>query len=684
MFKLLTWAVLGIHTGVALGARWSESGSGLPPGTVAAVTTLAVDRQTGSTLYAHTPGGSIFKSTDAGEIWKALSNIAGVRVLALDPTSASTIYAGTGRGILKSTNGGESWSFAGLSDMWVSNLVVDPITPSTVYAGAGAYGYGGAGPQLYKSTDGGESWSALSLSLPASAGISAIVVDPLTPSTLYVLAGSVAFAIYKSTDAGENWSVIDPGPFYYSLLVIDPMSPSTLYAIRFGAGLSKSMDGGATWTATGFTKTSGPLTVDPRNSDILYAATSGPNLTNQVTYKSTDGGKSWNAMNPSFPTGYLILDPANSSIFYAITFGGILSKSTDGGTNWREINTGRRVLNLGVLVGDPVYAATIYAGGDEGLFKSVDSGGSWNKQAAFEVTLPPPGDLPLPVTFQFLPPVAPAGVRSLLIDSTNPNILYVVAKRIDGCIWTDTVLLKSTDGGATWGDTINPRMNSGCLAERLMAMDPTNPSTLYLRWGDYEGYDLGKSTDGGAHWNFTGLGWGLENVLVIDPTRPSTLYAGTDRGVFRSTDGGDKWNPVGLAKANVNLLAIDPLQSNVLYAGTTGVWESLGFRGLFKSTDSGTSWSPINNGLADVLDTHAPLNALIVDPDHPDILYLGFSGYGVFKSTDAGVTWAAFNDGLTHLDVRVLTLIRGASRSVYAGTPGGVFKIVDDGTLSKK
>jgi photosystem II stability/assembly factor-like uncharacterized protein len=336
-----------------------------------------------------------------------------------------------------------------------------------------------------------------------------------------------------------------------------------------------------------------------------------------------------------------------------------------------------------VLVGDPVDGSTIYAGGQDGLFKSVNSGTTWNKQAAFEVTLPPPGDIPLPVTFQFFPPAAPARMRSLLVDFTNPNTLYVVTGRVDGCIWTDNVMFKSTDGGATWNDSINPRINSGCLADGLMGMDPIDPNTLYLRWGDYEGYYLLKSTDGGAHWDSTGLGlalgFGLENVLAIDPTSHETLYAGTDRGVFRSTDGGAKWNLIGLAKANVNLLAIDPLHLNVLYAGTTGAWETLGFRGLFKSIDSGANWAPINDGLADVLDTHARVNALILDPNHTDTLYLGTSGYGVFKSSDRGTTWAPFNDGLTHLDVRLLTLTRGVSATVYAGTPAGVFKIVEDG-----
>jgi hypothetical protein len=140
--------------------------------------------------------------------------------------------------------------------------------------------------------------------------------------------------------------------------------------------------------------------------------------------------------------------------------------------------------------------------------------------------------------------------------------------------------------------------------------------------------------------------------------------------VQKSTDGGATWSVIGLAYTDVRLLAIDPLQPNVLYAGVSH-W------GLFKSADSGASWSPINNGLDDLIDTGVNVNALIVDPDQPNVLYLGTSGYGVFKSSDGGVTWGPYNDGLTFLDVRALAIVRGANPTVYAGTPGGVFKIVD-------
>src|SRR2546423_12339441 len=144
----LTLVILGPHTGVALAARWSEVDAGLP-GAVAGVTTLAIVPTTVSTLYARTSGGGLFKSTDGGATWKALSNIADVSALALDPNSASTIYAGTSHGVLKSANGGVSWISSGLSDTPVNTLAVDSLTPSTLYAA------GGVDDHISKSTDGG-------------------------------------------------------------------------------------------------------------------------------------------------------------------------------------------------------------------------------------------------------------------------------------------------------------------------------------------------------------------------------------------------------------------------------------------------------------------------------------------------------------------------------------------------
>lgn len=68
--------------------------------------------------YAGTPFSGVFKSTDRGESWTALTtrlNDNSVDALAIDPSRPATIYAGTSDhiwasgGVIKSVNGGESW-----------------------------------------------------------------------------------------------------------------------------------------------------------------------------------------------------------------------------------------------------------------------------------------------------------------------------------------------------------------------------------------------------------------------------------------------------------------------------------------------------------------------------------------------------------------------------------------------
>jgi len=56
---------------------------------------------------------------------------------------------------LKSGDGGASWS-SGLIN--VSALTIDPLTPTTLYAGV--YDNEGAYSAVYKSTDAGASWNA--------------------------------------------------------------------------------------------------------------------------------------------------------------------------------------------------------------------------------------------------------------------------------------------------------------------------------------------------------------------------------------------------------------------------------------------------------------------------------------------------------------------------------------------
>jgi photosystem II stability/assembly factor-like uncharacterized protein len=232
-----------------------------------------------------------------------------------------------------------------------------------------------------------------------------------------------------------------------------------------------------------------------------------------------------------------------------------------------------------------------------------------------------------------------------------------------------------------------------------MLIDPSNTNTLYLAESDtQDGYAaVLRTTDGGQNWfvlwdSFFGLQAGLQ-ALAIDPAHPGTLYVGTDdilsgfpsvqvqpgmRGLFKSTDAGATWYDTGLTKNAVNLLAVDPSNPLTLYAGTEGpATQPTGFQGVFKSSNAGAAWQAVNKGLEALMNNALTTGtALAVDPANPSALYLGTGNAGVFRSLDAGATWSALNDGLGNLQVRAL-LVSPKPHAVYAATPSGVFKIVD-------
>jgi photosystem II stability/assembly factor-like uncharacterized protein len=106
-------------------------------------------------------------------------------------------------------------------------LVIDSQTPTTLY--------GLASGDLYKSTDGSGSWSATGLT-PAG-GVSALAIDPQTPTTLY--AGSGNGGVYKSTDGGSTWNVFNAGLTNTQIIVvaIDPLDPRKVYAGTNGGGV---------------------------------------------------------------------------------------------------------------------------------------------------------------------------------------------------------------------------------------------------------------------------------------------------------------------------------------------------------------------------------------------------------------------------------------------------------------
>jgi photosystem II stability/assembly factor-like uncharacterized protein len=698
-------AILFTACGVLLASGLPESWREINAGFTAAgvgVGTLVIDPEDTATIYARTYSGKVFKSTDGGANWRALSNILGVNSLVIDPTMSSKIYVGTDHGVFKSTDRGRSWTSAntGLIAGSITKVAIDATTTSTLYAVA----FDG----IFKSTNAGTSWVGINTGLPSNAYIQSIAVDPIVSSAIYVSYGlpNSGGRLMKSIDGGENWNVIaTSGGMDVNRMAFDPTTSSTVY-LPARNGIFKSIDAGMSWNLVNAglppDAFATSVVVDPATPSTIYVSYTFNFNTGGGIAKSMDGGRSGNLINtglpPNIPVSSLAIDPTTRDAIYAGTYiaglalGAGVFKSTDGGASWNAANTGLMTTDIRALTIDPLSATTVYAGGVGGLYKSNNNGENWTRLLELQIPAPsfPPGIPPPPFG------AGPGSVQSVVIDFLNPNTVYTATQRIGGCAFSDQLLFKTTDGGAHWDNRVSPD-RSGCVLSGLLVMDPTDPNTLYVDESDPidAGGWLLKTTDGGSTWN-TIWDWrrGLEfalNALVIDPTNSATLYAGSDDeyfsapgvgGLFKSIDGGVNWSKTSLGDTAVSALAMDPTNSNTLYAATENFYSKpKGFRGLFKSTDSGVTWVAINTGLEVVLASRFRLTWLVIDPTDSNIIYAATAGGGIFRTSDGGVTWSPFNDGLGNLDVRVLAFAKGDAKTLYAGTSGGVFAVRFDSPL---
>ena len=304
----------------------------------------------------------------------------------------------------------------------------------------------------------------------------------------------------------------------------------------------------------------------------------------------------------------LALHPSTPATVYAGTAAGGVFKSIDSGGSWTAVNAGLTNLAVTSLVIDPLTPTTLYAGTyGGGVFRSVDSGGNWTAVHSGLTNL---------------------AVTTLAIDPSTPTTLYAGT---DG-----GGVFKSSDAGGNW-TAANAGLGLGLLSNpsvTALAIDPASPGTLYAAASFYALelwlWSVFKSTDGGGSWTQanTGLPGGATlgaprgvQALAVDPAQPATLYAVDQYSTFKSSDGGDTWAPVGLGlSGTAQDMVIDPSLAGRLYAATDD--------GVFLSTDGGDTWTPVNNGLAS-----PNVGTLALDPTGPTTLYAGLGLGGVWQAS---------------------------------------------------
>lgn len=154
----------------------------------------------------------------------------------------------------------------------------------------------------------------------------------------------------------------------------------------------------------------------------------------------------------------------------------------------------------------------------------------------------------------------------------------------------------------------------------------------------------------------------MKEWAAISTGQPVTTLSSPKLKTLASSVTGLVWKPIGpsgitagtsIWNGRIDSIAINPNNPNVIYIGATD-------GGIWKTIDAGADWTPLTD--------HEPMiaigepGAIAIDPNNTDILYVGTSSFfkiggnnqgvqlnttiGILKSTDGGNSWIVLGSGI--------------------------------------
>lgn len=347
--------------------------------------------------------------------------------------------------------------------------------------------------------------------------------------------GTTGGGVWKTDDLGVTWRNISDGAFKtgsVGAIAVSESDPNVVYvgmgehAVRgvmthHGDGVYKSTDAGKSWKKIGLELTQhiSRIAIHPKDPNIVFVAAQGAlygKSQERGVFKSIDGGVSWKKVlyvDDQSGCVELSMDMNNPRILYAamneygrlpwkVISGGSgsgLYKSTDSGETWEKIQTGlpKELGKMAVAVcrsnSDKVYLLLESNSDKElgGLFVSTNAGKSWSR-----------------VTNDHRLVQRAWYYIELFTDPQDENTLYVLS----------APALRSIDGGKTWEDI------SGRHGDyHDMWINPHNSKNLVI------------ADDGGASISVNfGKTWSLQSNMPtaqlyrinVDNQFPYNIYAG--------------------------------------------------------------------------------------------------------------------------------------------------------------
>lgn len=464
------------------------------------------------------------------------------------------VTAGSG-GVWKTENSGTTWKslFDGQQSYSIGCIALDPQNPEIVWVGTGE-NVGGRhisyGDGIYKSEDGGKSWKNMGLN--ASEHLSKIIIHPTNSEIMWVASQGPLWSkggergVYKTTDGGKTWkrTLGDDEWVGATDMLIDPRNPDVLYAATWqrhrtvagylgggpGTAIHKSTDGGETWNKLTNGLPSGNmgkigLAISPQLPDVIYAAIELDRRTGGV-YRSENQGASWKKMSNAVAGGtgphyYQELWASPHKFDELYLADNYMQVSYDGGKTFERMNENEKHVDNHAVAFKPNDPNYILVGCDGGLYESFDRTKNWKFIDN------------LPIT-QFY---------KIAVDDAEP-FYYVYGGTQDN----------NTQGAPSRTDNVHGIRNADWFVVlggdgHQPATEPGNPNIVYAQWqqGNLNRHDrltgeniyIQPQPEPGE--KSERFNW--DAPILVSPHNPKRIYHASQR-VWKSDDRGDSWEAI--------------------------------------------------------------------------------------------------------------------------------------------